>query len=568
MTELQTIVVEVDPVNPDDSALLPAAELLRAGQLVAFPTETVYGLGADAFNPEAVRAIFTAKGRPADNPLIVHVASTDELADVVRELSPLARLLIEKFMPGPLTLVLPRSARVPDIVTAGLDTVAVRLPEHPVARRLIELAGVPLAAPSANRSGRPSPTLAKHVLEDMKGRIPMIVDGGPSDFGVESTVLDVTGSVPVILRPGAVTIEELQEVAGEILTVESAAAAAQSDPGTYAPVKGEKQTELKQYTNTLESAPRSPGMKYRHYAPRTPLCIAEGNTAAARSNQLLQQVLAAIAAGKTPAVFTSRETIELLRANLPEGWHLQVGSENENIPAEAGSADQTIWAIVHGPGGQARTAASHLFAALRWLDTRQADLIIAESADSTGIGAAYLNRLHKAAGGGAEPVPTANCNCMKKETAMKLLFICTGNTCRSPMAAYLFNHFSADSGHSAESAGLAARNGDSISENARLVLEAEYGIDASDHRSRLFELELAAGFDRVLTMNSSQRDYLRSLLPDQAAKIMTIGEAAGLPAEAVEDPFGQSREIYLQTARQLERLIKLILEQLNKNSVE
>jgi len=151
---------------------------------------------------------------------------------------------------------------------------------------------------------------------------------------------------------------------------------------------------------------------------------------------------------------------------------------------------------------------------------------------------------------------------------MKLLFICTGNTCRSPMAAYLFNHFSADSGHSAESAGLAARNGDSISENARLVLEAEYGIDASDHRSRLFELELAAGFDRVLTMNSSQRDYLRSLLPDQAAKIMTIGEAAGLPAEAVEDPFGQSREIYLQTARQLERLIKLILEQLNKNSVE
>ncbi len=580
MTELQTIVVKVDPVNPDDSALLPAAELLRAGQLVAFPTETVYGLGADAFNPEAVGAIFAAKGRPADNPLIVHVASTDELTDVVRELSPLARLLIEKFMPGPLTLVLPRSARVPDIVTAGLDTVAVRIPEHPVARRLIELAGVPLAAPSANRSGRPSPTLAKHVLEDMKGRIPLIVDGGPSDFGVESTVLDVTGRVPVVLRPGAVTIEELQEVAGEILTVESTAAAqlltlestaaAQPDPGTYAPVKDEKETELKQYTNMLESTPRSPGMKYRHYAPRTPLCIAEGNTAAARSNRLLQQVLAAIAEGKTPAIFASRETTDLLQTNLPAGWHLQVGSENENTPAEESSADQTIWTIVHGPGNQARTAASHLFAALRWLDARKADLIIAESADSTGIGAAYLNRLRKAAGGGAEPVPTANCNYKKKEkeTVMKLLFICTGNTCRSPMAAYLFNHFAADTGHCAESAGLAARNGDSISENARLVLEAEYGIDASDHHSHLFELELASGFDRILTMNSSQRDYLRSLLPDQAGKIMTIGEAAGMPAEAVEDPFGQARDIYLQTARQLERLIKLILEVLNQNPVE
>ncbi len=563
MSELQTMIVKVDPLKPDDKILLPAAELLRAGKLVAFPTETVYGLGANALNPEAVRAIFAAKGRPADNPLIVHVAKISDLEKVVREISPLARLLMEKFMPGPLTLVLPRSELVPDVVTAGLDTVAVRLPEHPVARRLIELASVPVAAPSANRSGRPSPTLAEHVLEDMNGRIPLIVDGGPSDFGVESTVLDVTGSVPVILRPGAVTIEELQAVAGTVLVAGASPAPA------------------------LNTTPRSPGMKYRHYAPGTPLCIAEGENAEARSDRVLLQVLASIKAGRTPAVFASSETKKLLQANLPAGWQIRNAADRElrnavdldpavgldtgdavnpeQCSEKTKTAKKTVWLVVHGPGSQARTAASHLFAGLRWLDSCHADLIIVESADNAGIGVAYLNRLRKAAGGGSDPLTEHDCQNTqktKKEVAMKILFICTGNTCRSPMAACLFNHFAAGTGYTAESAGLAARNGDSISENARLVLKELYGIDAGDHHSRLFELEMAAGFDLILTMNSIQRDFLRSQLPSETEKIQTIGEAAGVPAEAVSDPFGRERSVYEKTARQLERLIKEIIKKL------
>ena len=423
--ECQTIVVSVDPRHPSDADLLPAAEMLRHGRLVAFPTETVYGLGANALDPAAIRAIFVAKGRPADNPLIVHVASLSELRGVVSRLPDMALPLIARFMPGPLTLVLPRAPHVPDAVTAGLDTVAVRMPEHPVARRLIELAGVPVAAPSANRSGRPSPTTASHVLEDMAGRIPLIVDGGPCDFGVESTVLDVTGPVPVILRPGAVTIEELRTVAGIVWTVEEAATALRHarEAARLEPV----------------GTPKSPGMKYRHYAPRTPLRVAEGISPEDRSRRLTEMALAAIAAGAHPAVFCSDETAALLQNSLPSDWHIVnvddtgAGDEPGRSPAPAAppallavppaplavppaqsdappapSDSHSVCLIAHGPRGQARTAASRLFAALRQLDACGANVIIAESADPVGIGVAYLNRLRKAAGGGLEPLDDPN----------------------------------------------------------------------------------------------------------------------------------------------------------------
>lgn len=455
MTEahpFRTAVVPVDPQHPADADLLPAAERLRAGQVVAFPTETVYGLGANALDPDAVRAIFVAKGRPADNPLIVHVASLSELRSVTASLPDLALLLIARFMPGPLTLVLPRAPQVPDAVTAGLDTVAVRMPEHPVARRLIELAGVPVAAPSANRSGRPSPTTAAHVLEDMAGRIPLIVDGGSCEFGVESTVLDVTGAVPVVLRPGAVTIEELRAVAGTVWTAEEAAvrhlASKTAEPAagaSHAPPDGAGILPSESGSRPSESgiqppgsgsrpsgvpdrparsaAPRSPGMKYRHYAPGTPLSIAEGDHAEVRARELVRQTLAVLAAGSTPAVFCATETAALLAASLPAGWHIrELGSPAPAISsagAAAPAADSargtapaafpghTICLIAHGPRSQARTAASRLFAALRQLDACGADRIIAEGADPAGIGAAYLNRLRKAAGGGPEPLVDA-----------------------------------------------------------------------------------------------------------------------------------------------------------------
>ena len=242
----------------DDASIRRAAALLRAGELVAFPTETVYGLGADALNAEASARIFAAKGRPADNPLIAHIAGENGLAGLIAlEPCACARALMRAFWPGPMTLIFPKSPRVPREVTAGLDTVAVRMPSHPVARALISAAQTPIAAPSANRSGRPSPTTAAHVLEDMEGRIPLILDGGPCEVGLESTVVDVTGARPRILRPGGVTLEMLEGVVGDV----------DVDEGVLHQLQAGSQA-------------RSPGMKYKHYAPKGEVTIVTGPRAA------------------------------------------------------------------------------------------------------------------------------------------------------------------------------------------------------------------------------------------------------------------------------------------------
>ena len=230
-----------------------AAQLLRQGRVVAFPTETVYGLGADALNDAAVRAIFSAKERPADNPLIVHVAERSQL-DGLCEVTDTAQMLMDAFWPGPLTLLLKKTERVPAVTTAGLPSVAVRCPNHPVALRLLRACALPIAAPSANRSGRPSPTTAAHVYEDMQGRIPLILDGGECRVGVESTVLDVTGDIPCVLRPGAVTPEMIADVAGQCAVASS----------VMRPLK------------EGESAP-SPGMKHRHYAPKAKMTVFVGD---------------------------------------------------------------------------------------------------------------------------------------------------------------------------------------------------------------------------------------------------------------------------------------------------
>lgn len=326
-----------------------AGQALREGALVAFPTETVYGLGANALDAAAVSGIFAAKGRPADNPLIVHISDRASLEMLASDIPDVAERLMARFWPGPLTLVFHRRPAVPDIVTAGLDTVAVRMPVHPIALRLIQLAGVPVAAPSANRSGRPSPTTAAHVMEDMEGRVPLVVDGGACEVGVESTVLDVTARPPMILRPGGVTREMLEQAVGEIAM----------DPAL----------------SGTAARPRSPGMKYTHYAPVAPMTLYAGDPEAVAA-ALRQSALELAARGNRVGVLCSQEWMD--------SWpspHAGI------IPLAAGRRDQP------------ETLASGIFSALRTFDTLGVDVILAEGIRETGIGHAIMNRLRKAAGG-------------------------------------------------------------------------------------------------------------------------------------------------------------------------
>ncbi|MBR5287028.1 MAG: threonylcarbamoyl-AMP synthase [Clostridia bacterium] len=333
----------VKPV--DAQAIAEAAQIIRAGGLVGMPTETVYGLGADALNPQAVRSIFAAKDRPADNPLIVHVSSLEEIAPLVREIPEAATLLMEAFWPGPMTLILPKADCVSDAVSAGLDTVGIRMPASDAARALIRAAGTPIAAPSANRSGKPSPTTAQHVFEDMDGRIPMILDDGECEVGVESSVIDATGETPIILRPGGITPEMVKAVLGSC----------EVDEHVMSPLK---EGELV----------RSPGMKHKHYSPEAKTVIYEGGA---------QQVIEAIAAhydeaermGEKPCILGFDEHDFGTRNKL------SLGSEKEP-----------------------REAAKRLFAALRELDERGETLALCEAVEPTGIGLAVMNRMGRAAG--------------------------------------------------------------------------------------------------------------------------------------------------------------------------
>ena len=318
-----------------------AAEILRAGGLVGIPTETVYGLGANGLDPEAVGRIFTAKGRPQDNPLILHIPDPSWLERYCRNIPPAAYALAEAVWPGPLTMVLQRRENVPNAVTCGLDTVGVRCPGHPLALAVIRAAGVPVAAPSGNLSGRPSPTCARHMLEDMDGRVEAIVDGGPCGVGVESTIIDLTAPVPRLLRPGGLPLEALEEVLGEI-AVDKAVVSPLAD--------GEK--------------PRAPGMKYRHYAPRAPVVVVTGD---------------------------SRRTARYIRRNL--GQHTGVICFDEYAGLFPGCPVEAI-----GPVSDKARQARRVFDALRAFDSTDVDAIYAQCPGSGGLGLAVANRLKKAAG--------------------------------------------------------------------------------------------------------------------------------------------------------------------------
>ena len=343
--KINTKLVKIDPKNIDYKVIKEAADIINRGGTVVFPTETVYGIGADALNDEAVDKIFKAKGRPQDNPLIVHIAQLDEIYSLVKEVPEEARILAEKFWPGPLTIILYKKDIVPDKITAGLNTVALRMPENEIALALIKESKKPIAAPSANTSGRPSPTLASHVVEDLMGKVDMVIDGGSTYIGLESTVLDMTSSLPMILRPGGVTKEDIESVLGECCY----------DPAI---IKSEDKI-----------IPKSPGQKYKHYSPKAKVILYKGSieNIAKTINEDYSKYKSL---GFRPGIMSTVQTEKFYIGKTT----ISMGDRTKPL-----------------------TISSNLFRGLRDFDHMGVTMILAEAVDEKGIGKAILNRLKKAA---------------------------------------------------------------------------------------------------------------------------------------------------------------------------
>jgi len=331
------MILRIDPEKPNINLIRKAAKVIRNGGLVVFPTETVYGIGANAFDPEACKKIFKVKRRPVDNPLIVHVASFEQINDIVKCIPETAKKFMEKLMPGPFTAILKKRSIIPDVVTAGLDSVAVRFPEHPIAKLLIEEAGVPIAAPSANLSGRPSPTKAEHAIEDMNGRVDVIIDGGDTLYGLESTIINFTVEPPILLRPGPLYPEQLQKI-GCVCIPEEA--------------RGLKSQEK----------PLSPGMKYRHYAPKKKLVLVENLS---KMREILE-------------VYKDLDPIVL-------------------CPIERAALYKGYKTVIIGSLKNKFSIAKNLFDVLRTVERMEGNIIIAEGLDDNGILFSVMNRLRKAA---------------------------------------------------------------------------------------------------------------------------------------------------------------------------
>lgn len=343
---METIVSKITHTGEDNSILEQAGRIIREGGLVAFPTETVYGLGGDALNPKASGKIYAAKGRPSDNPLIIHICKLGDIDKIVSDFPDKAKLLAKEFWPGPLTMVLPKADIVPKETTGGLETVAVRMPVDPTALAFIEAAGGYVAAPSANLSGRPSPTSAKYVIEDMQGRIEMILDDGDVEIGLESTIVDLTGEVPMLLRPGFITLEMLRDVLGEV------------------------EVDKTILDGDCTDKPKAPGMKYKHYAPKGELTIVMG-----QEKNVLKKInelsIHAMEQGEKVGIIATDEMVKGYRGNSIKS----VGMRNDEV-----------------------SIARHLYRILREFDDEGITVIYSEAFATGGIGQAIMNRLLKAAG--------------------------------------------------------------------------------------------------------------------------------------------------------------------------
>ncbi len=460
--------------------LKEAAELIQKGETVIFPTETVYGLGANALDPNAVKKIFLAKGRPSDNPLIVHISKAEDMDALADEIPQSAVALAEKFWPGPLTVILKKKPCISDTVSAGLETVGIRLPENKIARDFIAECGFPIAAPSANISGKPSPTSFEHVFEDMNGRVAGIIKGDECRVGVESTVIDMTTEIPTVLRPGGISVEQLREVLGEVRI----------------------SSELKK-----DDIPKAPGMKYKHYSPKASVYILKGTVEAVSQFVTKRCVFSRV------AVLAFDEMKEM----LPECSHiLSLGSMNSS-----------------------EDAANRLFESLRECDRLGVKEVYAPEIPDNGLWRAVKNRLYKAAAG----------RLLDAKSAKSVLFVCTGNTCRSPMAEGIYNSLGRNG--VASSAGLCVTSATGPEKNAIYAVK-QWGIDISNHTPRQTTQNMLDCADFVITMTTEHK----WILPDDE-KVCTLKELAGEYGN-VADPYGGSNEIYEKCADEIKNLIEKI----------
>lgn len=501
---METKIIKVDKNQINEEAIEEAGALLREGKLVAFPTETVYGLGADALQEEAAKRTYEAKGRPSDNPLIVHIADYDDLKKIAVNIPPETDMLAAHFWPGPLTMIFEKSDIVPYGTTGGLDTVAVRMPVDPVAQALIRAAGGFVSAPSANTSGRPSPTTAQHVAEDLNGKIDMILDGGTVDIGLESTILDMTVSPPMILRPGAITEEMFEEVIGPVNV---------------------DQTLLSENST---QAPKAPGMKYRHYAPKAKLMIVEGDL--------------------REEIFAIRQlAYEADRKGHPVG----IIATSETLPFYNHGIVKNI-----GTRENEKTIARNLYGVLREFDEENVDTIYSESFAVQGMGTAIMNRLEKAAG----HLRISASEVVKLQKYRRITFVSGTDSARGPMCAELLRHCDLKQEYVIDSRGMVVLFPEPANQKAEAVMKSAQ-MTLAGHSSLQLDPEEIQEDTLILTIDQSEKEKILAEC-GLSDNVYTLNEFTGDNTE-IPDPYGKPLTAYGECLEVLERIIKKLADKLN-----
>lgn len=499
-------------INPEDIELADtrkqieeAGEILRNGGLVAFPTETVYGLGGNAFDPEASAKIYKAKGRPSDNPLIVHVADKDAVGRLTREVSPKAEKLMDAFWPGPLTLILEKSEEVPDETTGGLPTVAIRLPSNEIARSLIRAGGGYIAAPSANLSGKPSPTTALHVVTDLNGVIDMIIDGGESVLGLESTIVDLSVEPPIILRPGYITLEMIEEVVGITLVDESII-----DPNS-------------------KVVPKAPGMKYRHYAPKADMVVVEGSP-----DQVVEKIMSMASEDEKTGHSIGIITTDEMAACYTVGTVKSVGTRlNE------------------------RSVARNLYKILREFNETDVEKIYSEAFDDSGVGQAIMNRLLKAAGHQVIHLAEAE----ESRGINRIVFISNGDTGCGPLAAELLKKMEPEADFKIESKGLVVLFPEPVNPKLEAVI-ASHGLTLKNHLATQLAESDVDSQTLFLTMELAQKVKMLEDFGD-AIHVASLGEVLDQPELDIKSPYGEELPAYGEHFETMEHLIRALADEIN-----